>query len=79
VAIRHAGILRLEQADGGIRVDVTLSSNPVAGPAGMRWLAVGVDPRQQLDGDLPRMKTLLETFKGPRCRQGRLSVQTPDR
>ena len=39
VAIRHAGILRLEQADGGIRVDVTLSSNPVAGPAGTRWPA----------------------------------------
>jgi hypothetical protein len=36
VAIRHTGIVRLERADGGIRLDVTLSSNPLAGPAGTR-------------------------------------------
>ena len=36
VAIRHTGIVRLERADGGIRLDVTRSSNPLAGPAGTR-------------------------------------------
>jgi uncharacterized membrane protein len=42
--------------DGGIRVDVTLSSNP-AYRAGRQAVAglLGVDPKQQLDRDLLRM------------------------
>jgi hypothetical protein len=45
--------VRLERANGGIRADVALSFNPVAGPAGTRWPASwGANPKQQLDRDL---------------------------
>jgi uncharacterized membrane protein len=65
-AIRHTGIVRLELADGGIRADVTPSSNPVAG-AGRHAVAGLLEPipKQQLDGDLLRMKTLVGTGRPP--------------
>jgi uncharacterized membrane protein len=48
------------------RVDVTLSSNPVAG-AGRKAVAglLGSIPKQQLDRDLLQMKTLPETGRPP--------------
>ena len=65
VAIRHTGILRLERADGGIRLDVTLSSPGCR--AGRHAVAglLGANPKQQLDRDLLPMKTLLETGSPP--------------
>jgi uncharacterized membrane protein len=47
-------------------VDVTLSSNPVAG-AGRHAVAglLGANPKQQLDRDLLQMKTLPETGRPP--------------
>jgi uncharacterized membrane protein len=53
----------LEPVEGGrTRVNVTLSYNPVAGAAGHAVASLlGVNPKKQLDEDLLRMKTLVET------------------
>ena len=52
VAIRHTGIVRLERADGGIRLDVTLSSTRLPGRQARGGRPVGANPTQQLDGNL---------------------------
>jgi len=61
--VQHAGIIRFEpMRDGGTRVHVRLSYNPPAGAVGhsIAWL-FGADPKQQMDDDLLRMKTFVET------------------
>jgi uncharacterized membrane protein/osmotically-inducible protein OsmY len=65
--VGHAGIVRFERAGyGRTRVHVRMSYNPPGG-----WLghgvaaAFGADPKQSLDADLARMKTLLETGRRP--------------
>ena len=66
-AVRHAGIMRLdENADGSTRVQVQMSYNPPAGAAG-HALAVlfGADPKRQMDEDLARLKTTIETGTPP--------------
>jgi hypothetical protein len=52
VAIRHTGIVRLERADGGIRLYVTLSSTRLPGRQACGRRPVGANPTQQLDGNL---------------------------
>ena len=48
--------------DAGTCVHVTLSHNPVTGAAGHALASLlGNNPRRQLDQDLARMTTLLET------------------
>jgi uncharacterized membrane protein len=66
-AIRHAGTLRVdENDDGSTRVHIQMSYNPPAGAAG-HALAVllGADPKRQLDEDLARLKTTIETGTPP--------------
>jgi uncharacterized membrane protein len=62
-AIQHTGIVRFEpNANGGTRVDVRMSYNPVAGALGHGVAALfGADPKSEMDQDLARMKTMLET------------------
>ena len=62
-AIQHAGIVRLQpNADGTTTVDIKLSYNPVAGAVGHVIASLlGSDPKSQLDDDLMRMKSYLET------------------
>lgn len=66
--IGHAGIVRfLANDDDTTTVDVKLTYNPVAGATGHAVLALaGADPRTQLDDDLLRMKTFIETGILPR-------------
>jgi uncharacterized membrane protein len=61
--VAHAGIVRFEPSrDGRTRVHIRMSYNPPGGWLGHGVAAVfGVDPKRSLDGDLVRMKTLLET------------------
>ncbi|HEX6314352.1 MAG TPA: SRPBCC family protein, partial [Gemmatimonadaceae bacterium] len=62
-AIRHAGRIRVVPTDQGTtRVDVQMSYNPVLGAAGHAVAALfRRDPRHQLNDDLLRLKTAIET------------------
>jgi uncharacterized membrane protein len=66
--IQHAGRVHFQgNDDGSTTVDVKMVYNPVAGAVGhaIAWL-FGADPKHQMDDDLLRMKTYLETGKTPR-------------
>ncbi|MEX1186645.1 MAG: SRPBCC family protein [Gemmatimonadaceae bacterium] len=62
-AIGHAGIVRFAPTgDGGTRIDLKMSYNPLAGALGHAVLSLlGSNPRQRMIDDLARMKTALET------------------
>jgi uncharacterized membrane protein len=61
-AVESAGLVRFTPAGRGTRVDVRMSYAP---PPGVRGRAaaelLGANPRRQLNDDLARMKTLLES------------------
>jgi uncharacterized membrane protein len=65
--IRHAGQVTFhDNDDGSTTADVKLVYHPVGGAVG-HGLArlLGMDPKRQMDDDLLRMKTYLETGKPP--------------
>lgn len=66
-AVRHAGTLRVdENEDGGTRVHVQMSYNPPAGAAGHAVAKLfHADPKRQMDEDLQRLKTTIETGTPP--------------
>jgi uncharacterized membrane protein len=52
---------------GRTRVHIRMSYNPPAGWLGHTIAAAfGVDPKQSMDADLARMKTLIESGRAPR-------------
>jgi uncharacterized membrane protein/osmotically-inducible protein OsmY len=59
--VAHAGVVRFEPLDTGTRVHVQMTYNPPAGVLahGLAYL-FGADPKQAMDDDLVRMKSLLE-------------------
>ena len=61
--IEHAGIVRFDPLDGRrTRIGLRLSYNPPGGALGhAAAILLGTDPKSQLDEDLMRMKTALET------------------
>jgi uncharacterized membrane protein/osmotically-inducible protein OsmY len=63
--IRNAGIIRFEStADGGTRIHLLLSYHPPAGAIGHAVAKLfGVGPKEVLDDDLVRMKSLFEHGK----------------
>jgi uncharacterized membrane protein len=63
--VEHAGTVRFQPTEaGGTRVDVRLSYNPVAGAVGHAVAALfGADPKQAMDDDLIRLKSLIEAGK----------------
>jgi uncharacterized membrane protein/uncharacterized protein YjbJ (UPF0337 family) len=66
--VQHSGIVHFRpNPDGSTHVSVQLSYNPPGGALGhgVAWL-FGADPKHQLDEDLMRMKTFLETGRPPR-------------
>jgi uncharacterized membrane protein len=65
--IGHAGLLRFERlAPDRTRVHVKMSYHPPAGALGHAFAALlGSDPKSKIDGDLLRMKTLIETGHPP--------------
>ena len=61
--IQHAGIVRFEpNPDGTTRLEVRMSYNPLAGALGHAVASLfGADPKSEMDADLARMKTMIET------------------
>jgi uncharacterized membrane protein len=61
--VEHAGIVRFDSnRDGTTRVDIRMSYNPPAGAIGHAVASLfGADPKSEMDADLARMKTLIET------------------
>jgi uncharacterized membrane protein len=65
-AVQHAGVIRLIPVDSGTLVDVRMSYNPPAGVVGHAVArSVGRDPKRQMDADLARLKTTIETGRPP--------------
>ena len=64
-AVKHTGFVRFdENRDGGTRVSVQMEYLPPAGVVGHAVAELfGVDPRQALNEDLVRLKSLLEEGK----------------
>jgi uncharacterized membrane protein len=65
--IEQCGVARFEtNADGTTRIDVKLSYNPPGGFIGHTVANLfRVDPKHELDDDLMRMKSFIETGKVP--------------
>jgi uncharacterized membrane protein len=66
-AIQQEGSIRCsENADGSTRVHVRMSYNPPGGAAGHVVATLfGRDPKAQMDDDLARLKTVIETGRTP--------------
>jgi uncharacterized membrane protein len=61
-AVTHSGVIRLRPAGEGTRVDIQMTYNPPAGALGDGAAKLfGVDPKHELDADLLRLKTFLES------------------
>ena len=65
--IANAGIVRFDPNNGaGTRVTIRMSYNPPAGAIGHAFAKVfGADPKREMDQDLLRMKTMIETGRPP--------------
>jgi uncharacterized membrane protein len=65
--VQHAGIICfLSNSDGGTTVHIRLTYNSGAGMLGHIVVSLfGADPKRQMDEDLVRMKTFIETSKVP--------------
>jgi uncharacterized membrane protein len=65
--VKHAGTIQFEaNHHGGTRVDIKLAYNPVLGAVGHTLARLlGADPKSEMDGDLMRMKTMIETGHAP--------------
>jgi uncharacterized membrane protein len=65
--VQHAGIVHFQaNPDGGTSVNIRLTYNPGVGAVGHAVAALfGADPKTQMDEDLVRMKTFIETGKAP--------------
>jgi uncharacterized membrane protein len=66
-AIRQAGRVRFApNADGSTRIDIKMTYNPPAGALGHGLATMlGANPKRQMDDDLARLKTLIETGQPP--------------
>ncbi|MGQ0639212.1 MAG: SRPBCC family protein [Gemmatimonadaceae bacterium] len=65
--VRQAGRMRFApNTDGGTRVDIELQYNPPGGTLGHAIAALFKrDPKHQMDDDLARLKTAIETGRAP--------------
>lgn len=77
-AVKSAGIVQFQPtAEGGTRLAIRMSYNPPAGALGHAVATLfGVNPKQAMDEDLARLKSLLETGKTSAPRKGQV---TPSR
>jgi uncharacterized membrane protein len=63
-SVAHEGVVRFDPLNHGTRIDIKLSYTPMAGALGHAVAALfGADPKSELDEDLVRLKTWLETGK----------------
>ncbi|MGH8494585.1 MAG: SRPBCC family protein [Gammaproteobacteria bacterium] len=65
--IQHAGRVHFQDnSDGTTTIDIKMVYNPVAGAVGHAIARLlGADPKHQMDDDLMRMKSFIETGKAP--------------
>ena len=65
--VRHTGAVRFVQtSDGGTRLSVHLSYLPPAGAFGHAVATLfGADPKSEMDADLMRMKSMIESGNLP--------------
>jgi uncharacterized membrane protein len=65
--VQHAGIIHfLGNPDGSTTMNIRLSYNPAVGGLGYIVASLfGADPKSQIDDDLVRMKSFIETGKVP--------------
>jgi uncharacterized membrane protein len=65
--VANAGIVRFEpNNDAGTRVTIRMSYNPPAGAIGHTFAKIfGANPKREMDQDLLRMKTMIETGHPP--------------
>ena len=65
--IQHAGIVRFQpNVDETTRLEIRMSYNPVVGGLGHAIASLfGADPKSQMDEDLVRMKSMIETGVQP--------------
>lgn len=65
--VRHAGSVRFNpNGAGGTRLDIELCYVPLAGALGHAVARIfGADPKSEMDADLMRMKTMMETGNRP--------------
>jgi uncharacterized membrane protein len=65
--VQHAGLIRfLANPDGSTTVHIRLTYNPAVGGLGHVVASLfGADPKRQMDADLVRMKTFIETGTVP--------------
>ncbi len=60
--IQHSGVVQFHEQRDGSKVDIRLSYNPIAGTLGHMIASLfASDPKTQLDQDLQRMKSLVES------------------
>jgi uncharacterized membrane protein len=66
--VDNAGVIRFDpNPDGSTRVDIKLSYHPPGGALGHAVAKLfGADPKSEMDADLARAKTLIETGNPPR-------------
>jgi uncharacterized membrane protein len=81
--IAHAGSIRFERAGSGTRLDIQMSYHPPGGALGHGIAKLfGADPKRELDEDLLRLKTFLETGGVPhdaaRSHEGIQSAAAPE-
>jgi uncharacterized membrane protein len=65
--VKHEGWVRFEQnGHGGSRITIRLCYVPPGGAFGHAVAALfGADPKSEMDSDLLRMKTIIETGRVP--------------
>jgi uncharacterized membrane protein len=65
--VNHAGVIHFEpNREGGTRVHIRLCYHPLAGAVGHALAKIlGSDPKREMDADLVRMKTFIETGHPP--------------
>ena len=65
--VKHEGCVHFEpNGNGGTRITVRLAYLPPAGAFGHAVATIfGADPKSEMDGDLLRMKTMIETGRAP--------------
>jgi len=66
-AVANVGVVRFEPNNGaGARVTIRMSYNPPAGAIGHAFAKIfGANPKREMDQDLLRMKTMIETGNPP--------------
>jgi uncharacterized membrane protein len=65
--VKHAGEVRFAPTDdGATRINICMCYQPPAGALGHAVAAIfGADPKSEMDADLMRMKSMIETGRAP--------------